>query len=158
MFSLPYGMDPSSRGRCFMGKRSFGFPGLRNTSRQGIPSHSLKGNLKSVKSSFQFKNGFLATKYKSNGNRFYRRYASDNPVEDAQKLFRSLGRGGVQRVIRDNNGGVKGWTRTMLGGDVITYRPRRSSDNSTVVDINISSRRSGLKSQKIHFYHKEAKL
>ena len=45
----------------------------------------------------------------------------------------------------------------MKGGDVITYRPRRSSDGSPVVDINIISNRPGIKSQKIHFYNWEAK-
>lgn len=44
-----------------------------------------------------------------------------------------------------------------MGGDVITYRPRRSSDGSAVVDINITSNRPGVKSQKIHFYHKETR-
>ena len=59
--------------------------------------------------------------------------------------------------IKNKDGVIKGWTRTMKGGDVITYRPRESSDGSTVVDINIFSKHTSVKSQKIHFYKKEAK-
>ena len=36
--------------------------------------------------------------------------------------------------IKNKDGVIKVWTRTMKGGDVITYRARESSDGSTVID------------------------
>ena len=138
-----------------MGKGSYGFPGLRNV-RHGSPSHYISSNLKSIKRNYGLTNaGYIARKYRQNNSSYRRTYLSKDPGESAKRLFRTLGRGGIQKPLRDKDGSVKGWTRTMKGGDIITYRPRKSSDGSAVIDINIISRRPGIKSQKIHFYSKE---
>lgn len=138
-----------------MGKGSYGFPGLRNVS-HGQASNYISSNLKSIKRNYGLTDaGYIAQKYRKNDASNKRIFLSKNPVESAKRIFRTLGRGGIQKPIRDKDGSIKGWTRTMKGGDVITYRPRRSSDGSSVVDINITSNRPGVKSQKIHFYHKE---
>ncbi|MCQ2411914.1 MAG: hypothetical protein MJ057_03065 [Sphaerochaetaceae bacterium] len=139
-----------------MGKGSYGFPGLRNVSRTGVPTNYISSNLKSIERNFGLNaSGYIAKKFKNTPNR--RTHLSSDPVDSAKRLFRILGRGGVQVPIRNRDGIIKGWKRIMKGGDVITYRPRESSDGSTVVDINITSNHSGVKSQKIHFYKKEAK-
>ena len=139
-----------------MGKGSYGFPGLRNVSKTGSPTHYISSNLKSVKRNFGLTNsGYIAQKFKNTPSK--RTFYSNDPVDSAKRLFRTLGRGGIQTPIRNKNGEVKGWKRTMKGGDVITYRPRESSDGSSVIDINITSGHTGIKSQKIHFYKKEGK-
>ncbi len=141
-----------------MGKGSYGFPGLRNVSYTGSPTRYISSNLKSIKKNFGMtQSGYIARKYKENGATNRRTFISKDPVNSAKKLFRTLGNGGVQNPIKNKDGVIKGWIRTMKGGDVITYRPRESSDGSTVVDINIISRHTDVKSQKIHFYKKEAK-
>ena len=99
----------------------------------------------------------LEISFPINGASNRRTFVSKDPIDSAKRLFRTLGRGGVQKTIKNKDGVIKGWTRTMKGGDVITYRPRESSDGSTVVDINIISKHTSVKSQKIHFYKKEAK-
>lgn len=140
-----------------MGKGSYGFPGLRNVS-HGQASNYISSNLKSIKRNYGLTDaGYIAQKYRKNDASNKRIFLSKNPVESAKRLFRTLGRGGIQKPIRDKDGSIKGWTRTMKGGDVITYRPRRSSDGSSVVDINITSNQPGIKCQKIHFYHKETR-
>ena len=157
MCSLRNGILPSSQRRSFMGKGSYGFPGLRNVS-HGRATHYISSNLKSINRKYGLTNaGYIAQRYRRNEASYKRIFLSSNPVESAKRLFRTLGRGGIQKPLKDNDGSIKGWTRTMKGGDVITYRPRRSSDGSSVVDINIKSNRPGIKSQKIHFYHKEKK-
>lgn len=141
-----------------MGKSSYGFPGLRSVSHTGSPTNYISSNLKSIERNFGMtQSGYIAKKYKENGASNRRTFVSKDPVDSAKRLFRTLGRGGVQKPIKNKDGVIKGWTRTMKGGDVITYRPRESSDGSTVVDINIFSKHTSVKSQKIHFYKKEAK-
>ncbi len=140
-----------------MGKGSYGFPGLRNA-RHDNATNYISSNLRSIKRNYGMTDsGYIAQRYRKNISSNKRTFFSKNPVESAKKLFRTLGRGGIQKPLRDKDGSVKGWTRTMKGGDVITYRPRQSSDGSPVIDININSNRPGIKSQKIHFYLKEKK-
>ena len=138
-----------------MGKGSYGFPGLRNAS-FGQPKNTIRGNLKSILRRYKpDKDGYIGERAKSERFPEYRKFTAKDPVEAAKRLFRSLGRGGIQKPLPGPNNTVKGWKRTMLNGDVITYRPRESSDGSPVVDINIVSKTSGgLKYQKIHFYSK----
>ena len=139
-----------------MGKGSYGFPRLNNASHSKAPTHYITTNLRSINRNFGMTSyGYIAKRYDNSPNK--RTFVSKNPMDSARRLFRTLGRGGVQKVIRDTNGNIKGWRRVMKGGDVITYRPRESSDGSSVVDIYINSGRSGIKSQKIHFYTKESK-
>ena len=140
-----------------MGKGSFGFPGLQNASHTKSPTRSINSNIKAIKKRFGFNNsGYIAQKSKTNEKSNRREFFSKDPIDSAKRLFRSLGRGGVQSPIRDKDGVIKGWKRTMLGGDVITYRPRKSSDGSAVIDITISHSKV-VKNQKIHFYKKENK-
>lgn len=141
-----------------MGKSSYGFPGLRNVSHTGRPTHYISSNLKSIKKNFGMTDsGYIAKKYKDKGPSDRRTFLSKDPINSAKRLFRTLGRGGIQKPIKGKDGVIKGWTRIMKGGDIITYRPRKSSDGSTVIDINIISKHTvGVKSQKIHFYKKEA--
>ena len=137
-----------------MGKGSYGFPGLKNVN-NGNATHSISSNLKSIGNNYGLSNsGYVAQKSYGNNSSNRRTFFSNDPVGSAKKLFRTLGRGGIQKIIKSKDGSVKGWIRIMKGGDVITYRPRQSSDSSPVIDINIISRYCGIKSQKIHFYKK----
>lgn len=83
-----------------------------------------------------------------------REYYCEDPVESAKRLFMSLGRGGIQKVLDKHEGKTKGWLRIMKDGSVITYRPNQSSDGSAVVEIQ-NSVANTIKNQKIHFYKKE---
>ncbi len=141
-----------------MGKSSYGFPRLKNVSYNGVPSHYISSNLKSIKKNYGMtESGYIGRKYKRNGSSDRRVFISKDPINSAKKLFQTLGRGGVQKTIKNKDNNVKGWIRIMKGGDIVTYRPRESSDGSTVIDINIISKHSDIKSQKIHFYKKVEK-
>ncbi len=136
-----------------MGKKSFGFPGLRNVSRAGFPKNNIDSNIKSISRKYSLNDGYIADKAKKSR---LREFYSVDPVEKAKRLFNSLGRGGVQYPLRNRDGSVYGWKRVMKNA-TITYRPRQSSDNSPVVEIHGIKNPKLLRNQKIHFYNKEGK-
>ena len=141
-----------------MGKGLYGYPGMRTASRIGRPTRNLNSNLAEVRKRFGLKNGYIASKYKGDNRNSHRRYESSDPIASARDLFQKLGKAGIQHAIRDRKTNeVIGWTREMKGHDIITYRIRKSSDGSPVVDINIQNSHSNLKKQKIHFYKRGEK-
>jgi hypothetical protein len=141
-----------------MGKGSYGYPGLRNASHLGRPTRNINSNTAAVRKEFGLtQNGYIAQKSKTNGKTSRRVYYSTDPLSSAKKLFSTIGKGGVQSTLKGKDGEVYGWTRTMKGGDIITYRARKSSDGSSVIDIYIHNSHTGIRNQKIHFYKKENK-
>lgn len=121
-----------------MGKSSFGFPSLKKASHSSIATNKIDSNIKAIKPRYGLSNGYIATKSLHNKHSKMREYYCEDPVESAKRLFMSLGRGGIQKVLDKHEGKTKGWLRIMKDGSVITYRPNQSSDGSAVVEIQNS--------------------
>lgn len=137
-----------------MGKGTFGSPIKDRKSLYSIPVRNIIDNLEVFDLFSDIKNGYLGEKYSKDKILWHRRIETKNPLEYAQSLFMKLSRGGVAEIIRDKEGNEKGIRVSMANGDVITFRPQSVSDKSPVIDINIRSPASCLKSQIIHFYER----
>lgn len=136
-----------------MGKNSYGFPGLKNVSHNLANTHNIDSNTKSISKRYSLKeNGYFgAPSSHKKSNSSNREIYTKDPVESARRLFRILGRGGIQIPLRNDDGSVYGWKRVMKNA-TITYRPKQSSDKSPVVEIHRVTK--SIKQQKIHFYKK----
>ncbi len=115
--------------------------------------HSISENLPSLKSKYDYKDGYFGTKGDSSTNSRVRHIASEDPVQTAKEFYDRATYGGIETPIYDKNSNVIGQKTNLEDGSVITWRNVSSSDGTPAVDINIekSSNSGGIKQQKIHF-------
>lgn len=114
--------------------------------------HSVKENLDSLSSKFDYNNGFFGTPG-NNNSKSVRHIASEDPSATAKEFYDTAAHGGIEQTIYAKDGTVKGFKCDMADGTVITWRNVSNSDGSPAVDINIqkSNDAGGIKQQKIHF-------
>lgn len=109
--------------------------------------HSIKENLPSLTSRFDYNNGYFGEK--GYGRTFVRNISSDDPVKTAKEFYDKAACGGIERPVANG----KGHYSKMKDGSILSYREVSFSDGSPAVEINIkkSNDHGGIKNQKIHF-------
>lgn len=110
--------------------------------------HSISENIVSLKSDYEFHNGYFGDKGISSYDST-RNIKTDRPLQESKNFYDKIAYGGIESELPNG----KGYMTEMSDGSIITYREYESSDGSPVVDINIkySNDSSTIKQQKIHF-------
>ena len=114
--------------------------------RAGSCGSNITDNAELVREKFGVsEDGFFAQKTKR-----AQIYESADPVSDSIEFYRKLGRGGQEKELSNGHG-----TMIILDDDtVITHRLVTKTPNSPAVNINIESKNTYIKTQKIHFIMK----
>lgn len=109
--------------------------------------HSIRENLQSLTSSYDYHNGYLGEK--GHGRDFVRNITVTDPIKTGKDFYDKAAYVGVERSMANG----KGHYTKMKDGSILSYREVSSSDGSPAVEINIkkSINHGGIKNQKIRF-------